>query len=110
MCIRDRHGIQPGLLNRVGVEFQTLNIKTSLGQGQGNGSDAAIGVDHPCAGALSRKPVCEALNAPFRLRRIHLNKGGAAEGELDSAELFLNGGNTGEAMVVRPSTWLLALG
>ena len=75
-----------------------MNIKTGLGKGQGNGPDAAIGIDHTCAGALNQKPVCEALNDPFRLRRIHLNKGGAAEGELDSAELFLNGGNTGEAM------------
>ena len=92
------HGIQPGLRHRVGIEFQTLNIKTGLGQRQGNGSNAAISIDHTCTGALTQKPVGEQLNDPFRLWRVHLNKGGAAQRELDAAELFLDAGNSSEAI------------
>ena len=92
------HGIQPGLLNGVGIQFKTLNTETGLGQGQGNGPNTAIGVDQACADTLKRKPVQKQLNDPFRLRRVHLNKCCAAEGELDATELFIDGGNTGEAM------------
>ena len=84
--------VASGLVNRIGVDFDSKDLQAAPGQWKADRSDTAVRIDDPSLGPLIHQPVADAIHNALSLGGIDLKKSGGGQLKRQVAELFGDGG------------------